>query len=294
MTTQPIPRSVGTHDGTFHADEVTACALLLYFGCIDRDKIYRTRDSALLATCEYVCDVGGIYDPDRKLFDHHQASYTGEWSSAGMILHYLLETHRIKTEEYNLFQRSLVGGVDAHDNGRAVVLRGYCTFSQVISNFTPINYDPTPEEQRQHFMEAVDFVVGHLDRLWRRYLYTHSCRQSVEEAMKQDRTFLMFDAPVPWLESFFELGGEHHSAVFVIMPSAGHWKLRGIPPTFEERMKVRVQLPAAWAGLLEDDLERVSGIPGALFCHKERFISVWKTKEAALLALQTVLKTIAH
>lgn len=290
---QPIPRSFGTHDGTFHADEVTACALLLYFGLIDRDKIYRTRDASKLAICEYVCDVGGVYDPARKLFDHHQASYSGEWSSAGMVLHFLLETHLITDEVYHLFQRSLIGGVDAHDNGRAMVLRGYCTFSQVISNFTPITYDPSLEEQRKFFMEAVEFVVGHLDRLWRRYLYTHSCRQIVAERMKLDTVCLMFDAPIPWIESFFELGGEYHSALFVIMPSGEHWKLRGIPPTFEERMKVRAQLPAAWAGLLEEDLKRVSGIPGALFCHKERFISVWKSKEAALLALESVLKSLS-
>lgn len=289
---QPIPRSFGTHDGTFHADEVTACALLLHLGVIDKDKIHRTREASVLATCEYVCDVGGVYDPARKLFDHHQASYTGEWSSAGMILHYLLDTRMITEEAYQLFYRSLVGGVDAHDNGRAVVLRGYCTFSQVISNFTPITYDPTPEEQHKYFMEAVEFTVGHLDRLWKRYLYTHSCRELVEERMKRDTTCLMFDAPIPWVESFFELGGEHHSALFVIMPSGGHWKLRGIPPTFEERMKVRAPLPLKWAGLLEDDLEKVSGIPGALFCHKERFISVWKSKEAALLALEKTINSL--
>ena len=214
MTMQPIPRSFGTHDGTFHADEVTACALLLCFELIDRDKIYRTRDPSLLATCEYVCDVGGVYDPSIKRFDHHQASYTGEWSSAGMILHFLHECQVITEEKYNLFQRSLVGGVDAHDNGRAVMLRGYCTFSQVISNFTPISYDPSPEEQYQDFMEAVDFVIGHLDRLWRRHVYTHSCRLSVEESMQRHTTCLIFDTSIPWVESFFELGGEHHPALF--------------------------------------------------------------------------------
>ena len=80
------PRSFGTHDGSFHADEVTACSLLLAFGKIDREKIHRTRDSAVLASCEYVCDVGGIFDPALKRFDHHQAEYVGPLSSAGMVL----------------------------------------------------------------------------------------------------------------------------------------------------------------------------------------------------------------
>ena len=61
-----IPRSLGTHSGTFHADEVTACALLLVYDLIDRDKIIRTRDITKLSTCEFVCDVGGEYDPLKK------------------------------------------------------------------------------------------------------------------------------------------------------------------------------------------------------------------------------------
>lgn len=73
------------------------------------------------------------------------------------------------------------------------------------------------------------------------------------------------------------------------MPSGHHWKLRAIPPTNEERMKVRQPLPKEWAGLLEDELKKVSGIRGAIFCHKGRFISVWETKEDAMLALQHVL-----
>lgn len=59
-----VPRSFGTHDGSFHADEVTACSLLLLFDLIDREKIKRTRDPEELARCDYVCDVGGIYDPN--------------------------------------------------------------------------------------------------------------------------------------------------------------------------------------------------------------------------------------
>ena len=56
-------------------------------------------------------------------------------------------------------------------------------------------------------------------------------------------------------------------------------------------MNVRLPLPAEWAGLLEEDLGRVSGIPGGIFCHKGRFISVWETRESALKALKYTLST---
>lgn len=284
-----IARSLGTHDGTFHADEVTACALFLIFGLIDEDKVFRTRDPQVLKQCEYVCDVGGIYDPQLRLFDHHQADYQGSLSSAGMVLLYLKGCGLASDREYRFLNQSLIVGVDAHDNGKAPQLAGYSSFSNIVSNFTPIAYDTNSKEQNAAFFDAVHFVVGHLKRLLERYRYMQSCREAVQQRMKESKDVLVFDKGMPWIESFFESGGESHPAKFVVMPSGKHWKLRGIPPSYEERMKVRVPLPSKWAGLLEDDLRRVSGIPGAIFCHKERFISVWETREDALLALEYVL-----
>jgi uncharacterized UPF0160 family protein len=74
------------------------------------------------------------------------------------------------------------------------------------------------------------------------------------------------------------------------MPAGPHWKLRGIPPSMSERMKVRKPLPEKWAGLHEEDLKKVSGIDGAVFCHKGRFISIWKTREDAIRALHIALQ----
>ena len=107
--------------------------------------------------------------------------------------------------------------------------------------------------------------------------------------MDESKKCLIFEQNMPWLEPFFDLDGEEHEALFVIMPSGQHWKLRGIPPSYEDRMKVRVPLPKEWAGLLEEDLKKVSHIDGAVFCHKGRFISVWETKEDALKALEYTL-----
>ncbi len=287
-------RSCGTHDGSFHADEVTACALLIVFGQIDRDKIARTRDPAKLSECDYVCDVGGIYDPAQRRFDHHQSEYTGELSSAGMIWLYLKEQKIVDEHTYDFFNRSLILGVDAHDNGRLHLESGSCSFSQVITNFVPPVYDAPDEVQDRAFGEALDFTIGHLKRLLERLRYVESCKGKVAEAMKSRDKVLYFDEAMPWLETFFEMGGEDHPALFVIMPSKGHWKLRGIPPSLEERMQVRVPLPKEWAGLLDEDLKAASGIPGAIFCHKGRFISVWETKEDVLKARDDVLSRIGH
>lgn len=288
-----IPRSLGTHDGTFHADEVTACALLLLHDFIDRDKIFRTREQSVLSKCEIVCDVGGIYDPPKKLFDHHQVDYQGELSSAGMVLQYLRDEKIIEDREYDFFNHSLILGVDAHDNGRVTPVKGFCVFSNVISNFTPIENDADDEELDKAFLDAVDFVHSHLERLRLRYQYHQKCRQTVAQCMEKfrDEDCLIFEKNIAWLESFFDLGGEKHKAYFVIMPCGKHWKLRGIPPSHEDRMNVRLALPKEWGGLLDADLKNVSGIEGAVFCHKGRFISVWETLEDALKALEYTLKS---
>ena len=290
MTKEPIlPRSFGTHDGTFHADEVTACALLLCFDLIDMDKITRTRHYAQLSSCEYVCDVGGSYSLEKKRFDHHQVDYKGPLSSAGMILDYLKQISMLTQKDFDFFNNALVRGVDAHDNGKDTQAPGLCTFSHIISNFTPIHYDATSAEQDSAFLHAVTFALGHLKRLWQRYQYNRSCKKEVMEAMAEFKECLIFDKAIPWMDTFFEEGGEKHPARFVIMPSGKHWKLRGIPPSNEERMKVRLPLPEEWAGLIDEALKAKTGISGAIFCHKGRFISVWETKEDAISALKKII-----
>ncbi|MCH9621550.1 MAG: hypothetical protein S4CHLAM20_09720 [Chlamydiia bacterium] len=284
-----VPRSFGVHDGTFHADDVTACALLLYFELIDRDKINRTRSYARLDTCEFVCDVGGVYDPIKKRFDHHQSSYDGSLSSAGMICQYLFDEKIINEGLFEYLKERFIHGVDEVDNGIRFPPHGHADFSAVVASFIPISYDATNEELDKAFFEAVDFVFVFLQKMIKKFDYLENCKEMVSQVMHVMKECLIFDKKMPWLEPFFALGGEEHPAEFVIMPSGSHWKLRGVPPSYEKRMEVRKPLPESWAGKINDDLKKESKIDGAIFCHKGRFISVWKTKEDALKALKHVL-----
>jgi uncharacterized UPF0160 family protein len=290
MVQQKISRSAGTHDGTFHADEVTACALLVCTDLVDKEKITRSRDPSKLSNCSFICDVGGVYNPEDHLFDHHQSDYKGPLSSAGMVLLYLKEKHLLTSEEYDFFNHSLIRGVDDHDNGRSPQILGYCSFSHVIANFNPTIYEASREECDKAFHEALDFAIGHLHRLKARFHENASSRRLVQEAMEKYKVCLVFDKALPWIDSFFALGGKDHPALFVMMPAGEHWKLRAIPPDHEHKMDLRVPLPQEWAGLLEGDLKKVTRIKGAIFCHKGKFTSVWETKEDASRALRFVLE----
>ncbi len=283
-------KSFAAHDGSFHADEVTACALLLLYNLIDENKIHRTRDQSLIDKCEYVCDVGGIYDPKLKLFDHHQKEYIGEMSSAGMVLLYLKDQGLMQPELYDYFNNVLIKEVDAHDIGKVRPNSSTCSFSQIIANFLPIEYSSTFKEMHEAFTDALHFTFGHLSRMQRRYFYTHKSKEKVRKIMLSRKKYLIFDESMPWEDSFFDLEGTSHPALFIVMPTGKHWKLRGIPPDSHNRMKVRLPLPLEWAGLHEEELKKVSKIEGAIFCHKGRFISIWQTKEDALKALKYILE----
>jgi len=67
-----------THSGNFHADDIFAVATIALI--LDRDgekyEITRTRDESVIATGDYVVDVGGEHDPEIDHFDHHQKNVT--------------------------------------------------------------------------------------------------------------------------------------------------------------------------------------------------------------------------
>jgi len=286
-------RSVGVHDGPFHADEVMACALLLHCDLIDVDAIVRTRDPEKLRTYEFVCDTGGIYDATIKRFDHHQVEYQGPLSSAGMILLYLYDQGKIEEDLYHYFRMQLIDGIDAHDNGRSTCQVGTMNVSIAIALFNPLISQMNPEASILAFHRALEFARFIIEKLKKQFLQITSCKEQVKEAMQRGTNYLLFDEALSWQENFFALGGQDHPALFVVMPALeGSWKLRGIPPSPKEQMKVRCPLPASWAGLNGDKLIEACGIKGAVFCHKGRFISIWKTRQAVLQALDKAMEQV--
>src|SRR3989344_4225767 len=70
---------VVTHDGSFHADELFACATLSIWAEKEgrRIKIIRTRNQEIIEKADIVVDVGMQYDPSKNRFDHHQKGGAG-------------------------------------------------------------------------------------------------------------------------------------------------------------------------------------------------------------------------
>ena len=80
---------VATHNGTFHADDVFAYAILKA-ATDGRLELVRSRDARHLAGADVVFDVGGTFDREARRYDHHMRDKphrdSGEpFSSAGLV-----------------------------------------------------------------------------------------------------------------------------------------------------------------------------------------------------------------
>src|SRR3989338_4371737 len=114
-----------THNGSFHADDVFACAALTLMleqkG--ENYEIIRTRDEDLINKADFVFDVGGVYDEEENRFDHHQPGGAGgrgngiEFSSFGLIWKKFGEKLCGSREVAELLDKKLVQPIDAWDNG---------------------------------------------------------------------------------------------------------------------------------------------------------------------------------
>jgi uncharacterized UPF0160 family protein len=278
------------HDGPFHADEIIACAQLIYAGLIEKKEIHRSRDPDVIEKYQFVIDVGAVYDESRFLFDHHQSSYSGLLSSAGMVAQFLYNTGIYDKALFHHLKDELIDHVDDFDNGRVSrEILNTPTFSHVVENFVPIREGGSKEEMNSAFFKALDFALGHFERLVERYKYRQRCKDLVKKVMEASGDVLVFDEMVPWLENFFELGGEKHPAKYVVMPVPNGWKLRVVPKNYEERMGARRDLPKEWGGLSDQEFELKCGIKGGKFCHKGLFIAIFSTKEGAIEAARKSL-----
>ena len=135
LSTVKIMLTMSHRSGHFHADEALAVYMLRLLPKYTDSPLVRTRDRAILDTCDTVVDVGDAYDPPSNRFDHHQRSFTGVFperetklSSAGLVyMHFgraivaqhakLPIDHPDVELVYQKLYDNFIEAVDANDNG---------------------------------------------------------------------------------------------------------------------------------------------------------------------------------
>ncbi len=293
---------VATHNGTFHADEVFAIAAL---GLLPEPmEVIRTRDPELLAGADLRVDVGFRFEPAAGDFDHHQREFDEVrpngvgYASFGLVWREFGARICDGDEEVAaVVEETLVQSVDANDTGQRItesLIEGVRPMSVngVVGGFNARwDEDLTAAEERARFDAAVELAAGIIAReiasaaSGRRVRIVRDAIAAAAES--GDARIVTLPDNVPWKQVVVT---EAPEALLVIYPKRQGFGVETVPValgTFDNRL----DLPAEWAGLENDDLARVTGVDDALFCHAKRFLAVARSREGverlAELALES-------
>lgn len=276
-----------THSGKFHADDVLAWALIKEF--LDSNaNLIRTRDEEKIKQADIVFDVGGIFDEETMRFDHHQSSYQGEFSSAGMVLHWLKRQQHMSESLFYALKSSMVDYVDDVDNGRTLPDPKAPCFAQFVD--TMGSGCSSLEEFDIAFHNASQFAQHYIQSTKKKILVQEQNKDIVLAEMhcakEEKRNYLLFSQYVPWKHPYFQADGETHPTEFIIFPNLQKkWQVVAIPPK-QNSFAQKKSLPKQWAGLRDEELSNVVGVSGAIFCHKNRFIAIFDSLQNSLSALK--------
>lgn len=293
-----IPDFLVTHSGGFHADELLSSVILTRL--FPQSRLIRSRAREWIApgVDRIIYDVGGAYDAAVNIFDHHQRGAPlredGQpYSSFGLIWkHYghdylaalgLPEGHIDAV--HASFDASFVLPVDLVDNGAlspsvAGPLAGL-TLPALLETLKPVFDEADPEAEDRGFHAALaiarSFVEARIAQIGAKLRAEALVHQAIVDT--GEGRVLELPMGMPFRPAIVKAGADH--LLFVVHPRDKDWCLTGIRRA-DEGFELRADLPAAWAGLTDRDLEAACGVDGASFCHNGRFIAAAKTREAAL------------
>lgn len=288
-----------THDGSFHSDDIFAtAALFIMLGKKEENfEIIRTRDPEIINKGDYVFDVGGIYDEKTNRFDHHQKGGAGkrsnniEYSSFGLIWKKFGKEISGSEKEAELVEKRLVAPIDADDNGFDLVENKYDISPYFIQHFfysMRPTWSETDLSQDEMFFKCVKIAKEVLLR---------EIIQARDSVLAEEKVVLIYqntkDKRIIILDenySYEDILTDFLEPLFVVYPrkSDNSWGMRAMRKStkiFENRKN----LPKSWAGLRDEELQKITGVKDAIFCHKALFMAVAKTKEGAVKLAELAL-----
>ncbi|OCO99159.1 MULTISPECIES: MYG1 family protein [unclassified Ensifer] len=292
------PDFLVTHSGGFHADELLSTVILTRL--FPQARLIRSRAAEWIkpGADRIIYDVGGVYDAAAGIFDHHQRGAPmredGQpYSSFGLIWkHYgrdylaasgVPENH-IEAVHAS-FDARFVLPVDLVDNGALDPsllgpLAGLA-LPALLETLKPVFDEAGPEADDRGFHAALaiarTLVEASVSQRAAKLRAEALVLQQIAHA--GEGRILELPRGMPFRPAIVKAGADH--LLFVVHPRESDWCLTGIRKA-DEGFELRADLPAAWAGLTNSDLEAACGVAGASFCHNGRFIAAAKTREAAI------------
>lgn len=292
------PEFLVTHSGGFHADELLSTVVLsrLFPGA----RVVRSRAAEWItpASDRIIYDVGSAYDPEARIFDHHQRGAPlrddGQpFSSFGLIWRHYGRDYLMASDVpagdvdalHASIDRDFVLPVDLMDNGaldpsEAGAL-SKLTLPVLLETLKPVFDDRGAERDDEAFHEALLVARTFMEASVRQGAAKLRAETIVLGAIATAGADPVLELPqgMPFRPAIEKAGATH--LLFVVHPRDTDWCVTGIRRS-GDGFEQRADLPSAWGGLSGDALAAASGVSEATFCHKGLFIAAAKTREAAL------------
>ena len=301
-----------THDGSFHSDDIFACATL----CLMLEKngekyeIIRTRDEKIIkdakAEDSYVFDVGGIYDKNANRFDHHQIGGAGrraieggstfiEYASFGLVWEKFGKILSGDERIVKIIDQHLAMPIDAFDNGISLYKGNFedvlpYTINDVMSIFSPTSLENMSKDEQ--FLQAVSLAKEILQREIKKTGDRIEITKIIQDFYKNnaDRRVVVVDKPKVSRYEVWNALQDFSEPLFVVYGDEDGWAAVAMKKEKNSFIN-RKNFPKQWAGLMGEELTNVSGVPDAVFCHRGLFLAVAKTKEGAMKLAQIAVES---
>ena len=289
-----------THNGSFHGDDIFACAVISLV--LEKDKknfeVFRTRNHEIIESGDYVFDVGGIYNEEKNRFDHHQKDGAGkrengiEYAACGLVWKkFGIELCDGSQKVVDLIDKRLFAPLDAGDNGFDLIVNKHeispYFIQQAVESMRPTWKEKDLNEDEM-FLKGVSIAKEILSREIIQAKDTILAEELVNNIYNntQDKKIIILDKNYPCgyiLNNFSE-------PLFVIYPrkADNFWGIRAVredPKTFKNRK----DFPNSWGALRNEELQKITGVEDAIFCHRALFLAVAKTKEGAIKLAELAL-----
>lgn len=310
-------KTVATHSGTFHADDCFGTAVLL--GLFPSSTLIRTRDRNQIANADFAVDVGGIWDPATGRFDHHQTGFDGArpsyvdkegnvvegtgYASAGLVwreygneyVRMVAKAKCIDLEEEFVHvisesvDLSLVRFIDLVDTGKSSVSPGVFGLSSLLAQ---LNIDWMDERgldssgkadlHMERFKEAMAITQRFLDQVILRKISQIKASTIVRAAKRllDGKVLFLKEGGMPWTRIAVE---EMPDVLLVVYPDSdgNQFQVHTVPSELGA-FRSRMDLPASWSGLRDEEMAAVTGVKDSVFCHTNLFIGGAKSLDGCL------------
>jgi uncharacterized UPF0160 family protein len=296
-----------THSGAFHADDVFSYVILK--DLFPKANLTRTRDDKIIqdnSETGITFDVGREFNPEKRLFDHHQPNSPlkedgSPYSAFGLVWQnygkeWLEKIAKVPSQHvegtHTQFNENLVKFVDMVDNGQTPPNQNIDTGITAMvwrANPSPLKLDGTyqdvtEEEQTNAFLNVSQrvqpFLTDHAQDLAREEVTKSLVKQAITD--QKSPALLILNDPLPWRGVIAKIP-EAESVSLVVSPTENkkEWRLDTVPTTPNGFTPKRL-LPKEWAGLAGEDLVKKTGVPSMHFCHNGQWIAIGSEKNAAI------------